>query len=96
MSYNLYAEGDLDLFALSHLARRFERIEVFPIAGDGKRDALGVALPSSRADEAAIAELRELLVTLHATEARVFDLFTGEQIATAADVAALRQRILGA
>jgi hypothetical protein len=95
MSYNLYAEGDLDFVEVSRMVRRYEGIEVFPIAADGLPDALGIAVPSSRADERARDELDQLIRHLWAAEAKVFDLYAGTRIASDADLTAVYGRIFG-
>ena len=95
MSYNIYAEGDVDFVELSRMARSFESIEVFPIAGDGLPDGLGIAVPSSRADERARDELDQLIRHLWAAEAKVFDLYVGARIAGDADLPAVYGRIFG-
>jgi hypothetical protein len=95
MSYNLYAEGDVDFEALAQRARRCDRIELFPIRDDGEPDAIGIALPSSRIDDAAWQELEELLGMLVASSLAVWDLMTGERLETADDFDALRARLYG-
>ena len=88
MSYNLYAEGNLDFEVLAQRARRCDRIELFPIRDDGEPDAIGIALPSSRIDDAAWQELEELLDALVAGELAVFDLMTGDRLESVEDFAA--------
>jgi hypothetical protein len=91
MSYNLFVEGDLDLFALSNSTQYLQSIEIFPIDSN----ALGIALPSSRADDNARTELTQLVQQMLAIEATVYDLVTGEKIQTSADLDALFDRIFG-
>jgi hypothetical protein len=108
MSYNLMAEGDLDLFELSHGAAQFEPLELFPIPAERSTtsdldphrtalapDALGIAIPSSRSGPEAVAALKALVEFMWAKQARVFDLYSGQEIATPADVDELSARILG-
>ena len=95
MSYNLYAEGELDLFDLSRVAQQLQCLEVFPIAGDGGPDAIGIALPSKRANDDARAELQSLIGTLVLAGATVFDLMNGTQITSAEDIEVLERRIFG-
>jgi hypothetical protein len=95
MSYNLYAEGKLDFEVLSQRARQCDRIELFPIRDAGEPDAVGIALPSSRIDDAAWAELAKLLEMLVTSKVAVFDLMTGDRIETADDLSALRERLYG-
>lgn len=99
MSYNLYAEGDLDLFALSKQAQHLTLVELFPIAGDGGPTALGIAVPSIDDDDDdddsgddARDELEQIVTQLLAIEATVFDLMTGEQVT---DVPTLLGRVFG-
>jgi len=96
MSYNLMAEGDLDLFELSQLAARYEPLELFPIPAEASSpDAIGIALPSSLVGPPALAALRAVIELLWSKEAAVFDLMTGERIATPDDADALATRITG-
>jgi hypothetical protein len=95
MSYNLYAEGDLDLFALSGVAQQLEHIELFPIADDGGMDGVGIALASSQVSDAAFGELDHVISMLLASDAAVFDLMTGERIADSGDLPELHARIGG-
>jgi hypothetical protein len=95
-SYSLYADGDLDLFALSGVARSLEAIELFPIPTDGvSPDGVGIALPSDRTGPAAASELRELIIRLWDADAKVFDLTGATQIKTDGDLDQLERRILG-
>jgi hypothetical protein len=94
MSFNLIAEGNVDLVAMSQMSGGYEAIEVFPITGDGLPDALGIALPLSRANESAIEELDELIRRLWANNSRVFDLYTGRAIENDSDLDDLRDLIL--
>jgi hypothetical protein len=91
MSYNLIAEGDLDLFELGSAAAELAPLELFPI----DREALGIAIPSSRAGAAAATALRALVERLWSQDAAVFDLYSGEPIATPAALAEVLQRIGG-
>ena len=80
MSYNLYVEGDLDFVTLSAQTESLQSIEMFPITDAGKPDALGIALPSSRVNDAARAELTRIVGQLIASEATVYDLMTAERV----------------
>ena len=96
MAYNLYSEGELDLFALSRVAREAEWIELFPIPADaGGPDAIGISLPSSRVGDAAIAELTELIRLLWQTDAAVYDLVSGDRLVGPDDLIGLRDRLIG-
>jgi hypothetical protein len=95
MSYNLYAEGKVDFEALAQRARQCDRIELFPICDAGEPDAVGIALPSSRIDDAAWEELEKLLDMLVTSKLAVFDLMTGDRLETADDFDALRARLYG-
>lgn len=107
MSYNLMAEGDVDLFELSQLAQRYEPLELFPIPADDLAlpgpdrpnlfapDALGIAVASSRSGPPALAALRELVELLWSKQARVYDLYSGDMIATADDLTQLLSRVGG-
>ena len=95
MSHNLYAEGNVDFEVLARRARNCDRIELFPIRDAGEPDAIGIALPSSRIDDAAWQELEDLLDMLVANELVVFDLMTGDRLETAEDFDALRSRLYG-
>jgi hypothetical protein len=96
MSYNLLAEGDLDLFDWSRIALQQQRIEVFPIPSQNQApDAIGIAIPSSRADEAALDELRVVVEQLWVQGATVHDLMEGVAVATSDDLAAVGSRLLG-
>ena len=91
MSYNLIAEGDLDLFELGLAAAELAPLELFPI----DRDALGIAIPSSRTGAPAAAALRALIERLWGQDAAVFDLYSGEPVATPAALAAVLANIGG-
>ncbi len=108
MSYNLMAEGDLDLFELAQMTSRYEPLELFPIPaevsgsafGPNHRvklapDALGIAVVSSRSGPPAVAALRALVELMWSKQASVFDLYTGEKITTADDLAELAERVGG-
>lgn len=96
MSYNLYAEGDLDYVALSRETEHFQVIEIFPIAGDGGPDALGIAIPSGRAElEGAADELSAFVQLLQVMGAQVHDLVEGTRIETDDDLAQLVARVIG-
>jgi len=106
MSYNLMAEGDLDLFELGQTAARYEPLELFPIPVDSpwpkpgadhrvelKPDGLGIAVPSSRFGPDAVAALRALVELMWSKSAAVFDLYTGERITTPEELAEVEERI---
>ena len=93
MAYNLFAEGDLDLFAWSRIAQRCHSIELFPIHEPGRRDAIGISLPSGQVDATALDELEGVIRRLWPAE--VYDLVSGDRIASDEDLAALRARIGG-
>lgn len=107
MSYNLLAEGHLDLFELSQCASHYEPLELFPVpasaaitteASEPARmtlDALGIAIPLSRAGAEAGAALRALVEFMWTQDANVFDLYTGEQISTPSELAGVLERISG-
>jgi hypothetical protein len=108
MSYNLMAEGDLDLFELAQTASRYEPLELFPIPADEPRpglgseqrvkltpDALGIAVVSSRSGPPAVAALRALIGLMWSKQASVFDLYTGTRIATEEDLSELAERVGG-
>lgn len=99
MSYNLMAEGDLDLFELGSAASRYQPLELFPILADEvaakpdaqnrimlQRDALGIAVPTSRCGPEAVAALRALVKLLWSKDAAVFDLYSGRRISTPEDL----------
>lgn len=94
MSYNLIAEGTLDLVALAHLSTRFEMIEVFPLPLTDADEAIGIAIPRTRANDQAVIELERLLDAI-GDGARVYDLHSGDEIAGEADRDALAERIVG-
>lgn len=52
-------------------------------------------MPSSRADAAAVTELQQLVQRLLSHDAKVYDLFTGEQIASLEDFEAVAARVVG-
>jgi hypothetical protein len=105
MSYNLMAEGDLDLFELGNAASQYEPLELFPIAAaeswvkpgahsvELARDALGIAIPTSRCGPEAAAALRTLVERMWAKDVVVFDLYTGDRIATPEELAEVEARI---
>jgi hypothetical protein len=105
MSYNLMAEGDLDLFELAQLSERFLPLELFPIpaeisgpAASGgvaklPPDALGVAIPSSHVGPEAFAALRDLVPFLWQRGAEIHDLFTGTRVETPTDLEELLGRL---
>lgn len=94
MSYNLVVEGELDLVRLAAISTKFVMIEVFPLPLTDKDEAIGIAIPRSRANDQAVVEL-ELLLDAVGEDAKVFDLWSGEQIATRDDRDALAERIAG-
>ena len=96
MSYNLFVEGVDDYVAMSLLAARFPAFELFPIPPEEGEEhgALGVALPSSRAEEGAavVADLvREILDAGY----RVHDLYPGHEVETDDDLAELALNLAG-
>lgn len=108
MSYNLLAEGDLDLFEWSHLAALFEPLELFPIPAEDAGppaaaagvtslapDAIGIAVPSRGVGPDAVANLGALVQLLWERDARVFDLHVGRQIATRDELDDLLLRVGG-
>ena len=108
MSYNLMAEGDLDLFELSQAASEYAPLELFPIPGaepwakanenhrvELEADALGIAIPSNRSGPEAAAALRTLVELMWAKGAAVFDLLTGTQISTPEELAEIEEHIAG-
>ena len=88
MSYNLYVEGDLDFVTLSAQTESLQSIEMFPITDAGKPDALGIALPSSRVNDNARAELIRIVGQLIASESAVIDLMTGQPVTNVAQLIA--------
>jgi hypothetical protein len=88
MSYNIYVEGDLDFVTLSAQTSSLQSIEMFPIIDEGKPDALGIALPSSRANDNARAELTRIVGQLIASESTVIDLMTGQPVTNVAQLIA--------
>lgn len=97
MSYNLMVEGDLDLFELSTISLHYLSLELFPIPADdlSPDDALGIAIPSSRATPDTVDELCDLIARLLAKQLAVHDLIAGVVIASDAALPELRARILG-
>jgi len=100
MSYNLMAEGDLDHVELARLASRFEPLETFPIpaepdGGAVAPDGLGIAIPSREAGPEAADALEALVELLWSRDARVYDLYTGEPVATREDLDEVLERIGG-
>ena len=98
MSYNLIAEGDLDLFDLAEKTFAFEPLEVFPIPGEGRGaarvpDALGIAVVTGRSVPAALDALHALIELMWSKGALVHDLCTGARIASEADIVAMAKRI---
>ena len=92
MSFNLYAEGELDYVALARDTEH-QSLELFPITGDDGPDALGIALPSKFATATARDELRTLVERLQLIGVRVYDLYSGLAIETEDDLADLFARI---
>lgn len=96
MSYNLLAEGDLDLFELSQLAAAHAPLELFPIPAEGgSPDALGIALSSGDANDVTVGTLTRLIELLWSKDATVWDLMAGVRVAAPLDLSALERRILG-
>jgi hypothetical protein len=105
MSYNLMVEGDLDFVELAMRARQLApRLELFPIPEEGgdpsdasvsptAPDAIGVALPRSQSGPAAVNAMRSVVELAWTKGARVFDLYSGEEIATTTDLDQLAERI---
>ncbi|WP_394834966.1 hypothetical protein LVJ94_51550 [Pendulispora rubella] len=104
MSYNLMAEGDLDLFELAEAATQYNPLELFPIpagassseVGANHRvkfelDGLGIAIPSSRIGPEAVAALHALVKLMWSKDASVFDLQTGKPIATLKELAQVEE-----
>jgi len=100
MSYNLMAEGDLDLFDLAEKTFDFAPLEVFPIPGEGSGaarvpDALGIAVATSRRGPDAVDALHALIELMWSKGASVYDLYTGTRIANETDIAAMATRVGG-
>jgi hypothetical protein len=94
MSYNLMVEGDLDLFDLSRLVSDYPSLEIFPIPADelSPTDAVGIAIASSRVNEATLDEVCALITQLQAKQLTVHDLMADLPVTSLSD---LRKRILG-
>lgn len=95
MSFNLLAEGDLDLFELGRGAQRYAPLELFPVPADSpgpglaagdplqvEPDALGIAIRSRDCGPEAVAALQALVRALWNEGARVYNLHSGEEVAT--------------
>jgi hypothetical protein len=90
MSYNLFIEGVDSYAPLCIIAARYPVFEMFPIPDD----ALGIALPSSRAGDGA-AHVVDLVHELLDAGLRVHDLYTGRRLQTDEDLAELAARLRG-
>ena len=108
MSYNLMAEGDLDLFEFAQAASQFEPLELFPIPAtdphpvehEGNRiklepDAIGVAIPRARVGTDAAGALRRFVELMWVKDVNVIDLYCGKRISTPQDLAEVEERIGG-
>src|SRR5688500_5825088 len=97
MSYNLLAEGSLDYEELAILTARYPALELFPVPAETEddRDAMGIALPSSRANEDGAAEMQQLIRELWRTKLQIFDLYVGSAIETEDDLRTLVDRLVG-